>query len=183
MSQTHLGPRRPSPGLVQTLIVSYGDGHHDTPRGDALRIDTRPLRNPPTDPDVRERMLHATGLAPHVQAYVRATPGFERIVSAAWTTHWRSWPCPAAGSASTSTSPAAVAATELLTGLAGCRTPGRALCFQDREIAVEDLYVRLLLFLKKPLMKLSRGKLDDPMLALCLRRPCLLWIKSLTRSA
>ncbi|MET7584636.1 RapZ C-terminal domain-containing protein [Streptomyces microflavus] len=25
-------------------------------------------------------MLHATGLDPHVQAYVRATPGFERIV-------------------------------------------------------------------------------------------------------
>ncbi|MEV7897921.1 RNase adapter RapZ, partial [Streptomyces cyaneofuscatus] len=35
---------------------------------------------PPSDPVVRERMLHATGLDPHVQAYVRATPGFERIV-------------------------------------------------------------------------------------------------------
>ncbi|MFD8440628.1 hypothetical protein ACFV2I_36965 [Streptomyces microflavus] len=58
----------------------YGDGHHDAPRGDALRIDTRPLRNPPSDPAVRERMLHSTGLDPHVQAYVRATPGFERIV-------------------------------------------------------------------------------------------------------
>ncbi|MEV0888855.1 RNase adapter RapZ [Streptomyces microflavus] len=80
MSQTRLGPRRPSPGLVQTVVVSYGDGHHDTPRGDALRIDTRPLRNPPSDPAVRERMLHSTGLDPHVQAYVRATPGFERIV-------------------------------------------------------------------------------------------------------
>ncbi|WP_236568968.1 RapZ C-terminal domain-containing protein [Streptomyces sp. MBT58] len=80
MPQTHLAPRWPSLGLVQTVVVSYGDGHHDTPRGDALRIDTRPLRNPPTDPDVRERMMHSTGLDPHVQAYVRATPGFERIV-------------------------------------------------------------------------------------------------------
>lgn len=79
MSQARLG-LRPSPDLVQTVIVSYGDGHHDAPRGDALRIDTRPLRNPPSDPVVRERMLHSTGLDPHVQAYVRATPGFEAIV-------------------------------------------------------------------------------------------------------
>ncbi|MFB6906906.1 hypothetical protein ACFCWB_21820 [Streptomyces bacillaris] len=60
--------------------MSYGDGHHDAPRGDALRIDTRPLRNPPSDPVVRERMLHSTGLDPHVREYVRATPGFEEIV-------------------------------------------------------------------------------------------------------
>ncbi|MFJ8848547.1 hypothetical protein ACIRFF_37315 [Streptomyces cyaneofuscatus] len=79
MSQTRLGPR-PSPGLIQTVIVSYGNGHHDAPRGDALRIDTRPLRNPPSDPVVRERMLHATGLDPHVRDYVHATPGFETIV-------------------------------------------------------------------------------------------------------
>ncbi|PVC80423.1 hypothetical protein DBP19_36885, partial [Streptomyces sp. CS090A] len=79
MSQTRLGPQ-PSTDLIQAVIVSYGDGHHDTPRGDALRIDTRSLRNPPSDPVVREQMLHATGLDPHVQAYVRTTPGFERIV-------------------------------------------------------------------------------------------------------
>ncbi len=51
MSQTLAGLRpSPSSDLVQTVIVSYGDGHHDAPRGDALRIDTRPLRNPPNDP-------------------------------------------------------------------------------------------------------------------------------------
>lgn len=77
MSQTVAGLRScSSPDLVQTVIVSYGDGHHDAPRGDALRIDTRPLRNPPSDPAVRERMLHSTGLDPHV----RAPPGFETIV-------------------------------------------------------------------------------------------------------
>ncbi|MDP9954144.1 MULTISPECIES: RNase adapter RapZ [Streptomyces] len=81
MSQTLAGLRpSSSPDLVQTVVVSYGDGHHDAPRGDALRIDTRPLRNPPSDPAVRERMLHSTGLDPHVRDYVRATPGFETIV-------------------------------------------------------------------------------------------------------
>ncbi|MYS32930.1 P-loop ATPase family protein [Streptomyces sp. KhCrAH-43] len=71
---------RPSSDLVETVIVSYGDGHHDAPRGNALRIDTRPLHNPASDPAVRERMLDSTGIDPHVQAYVRATPGFETIV-------------------------------------------------------------------------------------------------------
>ncbi|MCX4506717.1 RapZ C-terminal domain-containing protein [Streptomyces anulatus] len=79
MFPTCLGPA-PSPALIRTVVVSYGDGHHDAPRGDALRIDTRSLRNPPSDPAVRERMLHSTGLEPDVRAYVRATPGFEKVV-------------------------------------------------------------------------------------------------------
>ncbi|MFD0039958.1 hypothetical protein ACFVIZ_20270 [Streptomyces anulatus] len=79
MFPTRLGPA-PSPALIRTVVVSYGDGHHDAPRGDALRIDTRSLRNPPSDPAVRERMLHSTGLEPDVRAYVRATPGFETVV-------------------------------------------------------------------------------------------------------
>ncbi|EHM24782.1 MULTISPECIES: RNase adapter RapZ [Streptomyces] len=70
----------PSPALIRTVVASYGDGHHDAPRGDALRIDTRSLRNPPSDPAVRERMLHSTGLEPDMRAYVRATPGFEKVV-------------------------------------------------------------------------------------------------------
>ncbi|MGW3304903.1 RapZ C-terminal domain-containing protein [Streptomyces rubiginosohelvolus] len=38
------------------------------------------MRNPPSDPAVRRRMLHSTGLDPHVRDYLRATPGFETIV-------------------------------------------------------------------------------------------------------
>ncbi|MER5503146.1 MULTISPECIES: hypothetical protein [unclassified Streptomyces] len=66
--------------LIQTVIISYGDGHHDAPRGDALRIDARPLHNPPDDPAVRERMLHSNGLDPEVAAYVLNTPGADRLV-------------------------------------------------------------------------------------------------------
>ncbi|MFJ9186437.1 MULTISPECIES: hypothetical protein [Streptomyces] len=54
----------PSSALIRTVVASYGDGHHGAPRGDALRIDARSLRNPPSDPAVRERMLHSTGLEP-----------------------------------------------------------------------------------------------------------------------
>ncbi|MFC1435984.1 hypothetical protein ACEZDB_35665 [Streptacidiphilus sp. N1-3] len=53
---------RPDPGLIRTVIISYGDGHHDAPRGDALRVDCRPLRNPPEDPAVRDRMLRRVDL-------------------------------------------------------------------------------------------------------------------------
>ncbi|WP_078966444.1 RNase adapter RapZ [Streptomyces sp. WM6378] len=66
--------------LIQSVIISYGDGHCDAPRGDALRVDTRPLRNPPEDPAVRARMLHANGLDPEVRAYVRNSPGAERLI-------------------------------------------------------------------------------------------------------
>ncbi|MFI5864596.1 hypothetical protein [Streptomyces sp. NPDC051546] len=71
---------QPSPALVRSVITSFGDGHHDAPLGDALRVDARPLRNPPGDPAVRERMLHSNGLDPHVRAYVLATPGADRII-------------------------------------------------------------------------------------------------------
>ncbi|MDF3303184.1 RapZ C-terminal domain-containing protein [Streptomyces tropicalis] len=70
----------PSPALIRSVITSYGDGHHDAPRGDALRVDARSLRNPPEDSTVRERMLRANGLDPDVRAYVLATPGTDRLI-------------------------------------------------------------------------------------------------------
>ncbi|MCQ8831774.1 RapZ C-terminal domain-containing protein [Streptomyces malaysiensis] len=65
---------------VQTVITSYGEGHHDNPPGTAIRVDTRILRNPPDDPKVRDRMLHSNGLNPEVRRYVMATPGAKRLV-------------------------------------------------------------------------------------------------------
>ncbi|MCX4826584.1 hypothetical protein OG883_43890 [Streptomyces sp. NBC_01142] len=79
MTSDLMGSRSPH-ALIQTVIISYGDGHHDAPRGDALRVDTRPLRNPPEDPAVRARMLHSTGLDPEVRAYVLSSPGAERLI-------------------------------------------------------------------------------------------------------
>ncbi|MFM9449166.1 hypothetical protein [Streptomyces acidiscabies] len=64
----------------ETVITSYGAGHHDDPRGSALVVDTRSLRNPPEDPAVRERMLQSTGLDPEVRRYVMETPGARRLV-------------------------------------------------------------------------------------------------------
>ncbi|MFF8659505.1 RapZ C-terminal domain-containing protein [Streptomyces huasconensis] len=65
---------------IHSVITSYGEGHHDTPHGDALRVDTRPLRNPPDDPATRDRMLHLTGLDPEVRTYVLATPGAQQLI-------------------------------------------------------------------------------------------------------
>ncbi|MFE9250846.1 hypothetical protein [Streptomyces sp. NPDC007088] len=79
MSRCDLYPR-PYPALVRTVITSYGDGHHDAPRGGALRVDVRQLRNPPDDPAVRAWMLHSTGLDPQVRDYVLATAGAERLI-------------------------------------------------------------------------------------------------------
>ena len=73
-------PAERAPGLIRTVVISYGDGHNDAPRGDALRVDTRPLRNPPDDPAVRQRMLHSTGLDSQVRDYVLATPGAEQLI-------------------------------------------------------------------------------------------------------
>lgn len=70
----------PSPALIRTVITSYGDGHQDAPRGSALCVDARPLRNPPEDPAVRARMLLANGLDTHVRDYVLATPGAGRLI-------------------------------------------------------------------------------------------------------
>lgn len=70
----------PDPALVRTVISSYGDGHNDAPHGDALRVDTRPLRNPPDDPAVREYMLHSNGLDPQVRDYVLAHPRAEPLI-------------------------------------------------------------------------------------------------------
>lgn len=71
----------PRAALTQSVIISYGEGHHDDPPGDALNVDTRVLRNPPDDPEVRERMLYATGLDPEVRAYVKATPGADDLIN------------------------------------------------------------------------------------------------------
>lgn len=79
MTSDLMGPQSPY-ALIQTVIISYGDGHHDAPQGDALRVDARPLRNPPEDPDMRDRMLHSTGLDPEVRAYVLSSPGAERLI-------------------------------------------------------------------------------------------------------
>jgi UPF0042 nucleotide-binding protein len=58
------------------LIVSYGEGHQDPPRGDALTVDlVDALRNPPDDPAVRAQMTQLTGLDAAVREYVMATPG------------------------------------------------------------------------------------------------------------
>ncbi|MEU5193732.1 hypothetical protein AB0G86_06660 [Streptomyces scabiei] len=65
---------------MRTVITSYGYGHQDAPHGNALRVDARPLRNPPEVPAVRARMLHANGLDPHVRDYVLATPGAGRLI-------------------------------------------------------------------------------------------------------
>ncbi|MFD8469093.1 hypothetical protein ACFV10_28795, partial [Streptomyces cyaneofuscatus] len=64
---------------ISTVITSYGTGHNDPPRGEALLVDTRSLRNPPDDPTVRDRMLHSNGLDPEVRRYVMNTPGATTI--------------------------------------------------------------------------------------------------------
>ncbi|MDX2915699.1 MULTISPECIES: RapZ C-terminal domain-containing protein [Streptomyces] len=79
MTSDLMGSQSPH-ALIQTVIISYGEGHHDAPRGDALRVDARPLRNPPEDPTMRDRMLHSTGLDPEVRAYVLSSPGAERLI-------------------------------------------------------------------------------------------------------
>jgi UPF0042 nucleotide-binding protein len=66
---------------VAAVITSYGDLHHDAPTGTALHVDTRILRNPPEDPEVRERMLRSNGLDPEVRRYVMATPGAKELVA------------------------------------------------------------------------------------------------------
>lgn len=68
-------------GHVQSVITSYGAGHHDDPGGNAVVADTRTLRNPPEDPEVRDRMLHSNGLDPEVRRYVMATPGAKELVA------------------------------------------------------------------------------------------------------
>ncbi|MET9183129.1 hypothetical protein ABZX88_33710 [Kitasatospora aureofaciens] len=61
-------------------ITSYGVLHQDPPLGDALTLDlTTALRNPPEDPEVREVMLHSSGLDQVVYDYVLATPGAVEI--------------------------------------------------------------------------------------------------------
>lgn len=67
--------------LVRVVIVSYGVLHGGPPPGDALTVDlTTALRNPPEDPDVRDRMVQMTGLDKEARDYVLATPGARRVV-------------------------------------------------------------------------------------------------------
>ncbi|GAA0454306.1 RapZ C-terminal domain-containing protein [Streptomyces olivaceiscleroticus] len=70
--------------MSTVVITSYGLGHHDTPQ--ALRpviVNTLPLRNPPADPAVRERLTRLTGRDPAVRAYVLATPGAQQLIAQA----------------------------------------------------------------------------------------------------
>ena len=73
-------PAQPCTALIRTVITSYGEGHHDAPRGNALRVDARPLRNPPDDPAVRARMVRSNGLDPQVRDYVLATIGADQLI-------------------------------------------------------------------------------------------------------
>ena len=63
--------------MTLVRLVSFGYRHPGgIPPGAGPVVDLRNrLRNPPEDPEVRERMIQATGLDPHVAAYVRHTPG------------------------------------------------------------------------------------------------------------
>ena len=80
-------------GHVQSVITSYGAGHHDDPGGNAVVVDTRPLRNPPEDPEVRDRMLHSNGLDPEVVVIggeiTKAWGLVEPLISAAVTRNLR----------------------------------------------------------------------------------------------
>lgn len=67
-------------GHIQCVVISYGDGHRDAPTGSAMLVDARPLPNPVEDPEVRESVLHATGLDREVRRYVMATPRARRLV-------------------------------------------------------------------------------------------------------
>ncbi|AVZ77984.1 hypothetical protein SLUN_38820 (plasmid) [Streptomyces lunaelactis] len=65
-------------------ITSFGTGHVDAPwSARPVVVDTKALRNPPEDPDVRRRMTQLTGLDRDVAHYVMTTPGAERLVEAA----------------------------------------------------------------------------------------------------
>jgi UPF0042 nucleotide-binding protein len=67
-------------GRVQVVITTYGVLHGPAPEGDAVTVDLRAaLRNPHHDPAMRFK----TGLDPLVRDHVLATPGAERIISAA----------------------------------------------------------------------------------------------------
>lgn len=67
--------------LIQVVISTYGILHRTPPDEDALVVNlTTALRNPPDDPDVRERMIQLSGLHPEVRAYVLDTPGALDIV-------------------------------------------------------------------------------------------------------
>ncbi|MEV7809040.1 RNase adapter RapZ [Microbispora sp. NPDC088329] len=67
--------------LLQVSLTTYGVLHRDPPEETGLAVNlTRALRNPPEDPDVRERMIQRTGLDPEVRAYVLDTPGALDII-------------------------------------------------------------------------------------------------------
>ncbi|MFI6513281.1 hypothetical protein ACIBCT_37245 [Streptosporangium sp. NPDC050855] len=74
--------RPPGGYLLQVVLKSYGILHREAPGEEvALAVNvTTALRNPPEDPEVRERMIQLTGLDPEVRAYVLDTPGALDIV-------------------------------------------------------------------------------------------------------
>ncbi|MGK4586100.1 RapZ C-terminal domain-containing protein [Kitasatospora sp. HPMI-4] len=77
---------------IQAVFTTLGTLHGDLPEGNGLVVDvTRALRNPPDDPQVRDRMLRLTGLDAEVRDYVLATPGarqlIEDVIEQAWLLH------------------------------------------------------------------------------------------------
>jgi UPF0042 nucleotide-binding protein len=67
--------------LLQVVLTSYGILHRDPPQEDGLVVNlTTALRNPPDDPEVRERMIQLNGLDAEVRAYVLDTPGALEII-------------------------------------------------------------------------------------------------------
>ncbi|WP_406314570.1 hypothetical protein OHA77_39800 [Streptosporangium sp. NBC_01639] len=73
---------RPEGGyLLQVVIKTYGILHREPVAEPGIAVNlTTALRNPPDDPEVRERMIQLTGLDAEVRAYVLDTPGALRIV-------------------------------------------------------------------------------------------------------
>ncbi|MEU3025951.1 RNase adapter RapZ [Nocardiopsis alba] len=66
-----------------SVITSFGYRHEaGVPAGADLVVDLRHrLYNPPEDPKVKAAMVAATGLEPHVHAYVMDTDGAEEVIA------------------------------------------------------------------------------------------------------
>jgi RNase adaptor protein for sRNA GlmZ degradation len=68
------------PGMVKTVIITYGSLHGEAPEGTApvISVDLRTaLRNPADDP----AMIHMTGLDARVRDHVLSTPGAQEIIA------------------------------------------------------------------------------------------------------
>lgn len=69
------------PNRIRVVIITTGAGHHEPIPEDALTINLADkLRNPPADPQVRDRLTNLTGLDKPVRDYVLSTPGARQKV-------------------------------------------------------------------------------------------------------